>query len=56
METKMFVNLPVKDLQKIQKFFGKLGFFQPDVYRLQRGVQGISEDNYAMLQPKAMRR
>lgn len=50
MGTKVFVNLPVKDLDKTKEFFGKLGFsFNPMFTDDNAACMVISEDNYAML-------
>jgi predicted lactoylglutathione lyase len=50
MGTRMFVNLPVKDLKKTKEFFGKLGFsFNPMFTDENAACMVISEDNYAML-------
>jgi predicted lactoylglutathione lyase len=50
MSTKIFVNLPVKDLDKTKEFFGKLGFaFNPMFTNENAACMVISEDNYAML-------
>jgi uncharacterized protein len=48
--TKIFVNLPVKDLKKTMDFFGKLGFsFNPVFTDENAACMVISEDIYAML-------
>jgi predicted lactoylglutathione lyase len=48
--TKMFVNLPVRDLKKTMDFFGELGFkFNPMFTDENAACMVISEDNYAML-------
>jgi predicted lactoylglutathione lyase len=48
--TKIFVNLPVKDLNKTMVFFGKLGFkFNPDFTDKSAACMIISKDIYAML-------
>jgi predicted lactoylglutathione lyase len=48
--TKIFVNLPVKDLKKTMDFFGKLGFsFNPVFTDENAACMIISEDIYAML-------
>lgn len=48
--TKIFVNLPVKDLEKTKAFFGKLGFaFNPMFTDENAACMVISDDNYAML-------
>ncbi|MDE1827298.1 MAG: glyoxalase/bleomycin resistance/extradiol dioxygenase family protein, partial [Thaumarchaeota archaeon] len=50
MGTKIFVNLPVKDLNKSKEFFAKLGFtFNPQFTDQNAACMIISEDNYAML-------
>ena len=50
MGTKIFVNLPVKDLNKSKEFFAKLGFtFNPQFTDQNAACMVISEDNYAML-------
>lgn len=50
MGTKIFVNLPVKDLNKSKEFFAKLGFaFNPQFTNQNAACMIISEDNYAML-------
>ncbi|TLY08044.1 MAG: hypothetical protein E6K83_03920 [Thaumarchaeota archaeon] len=50
MGTKIFVNLPVKDLDKSKEFFAKLGFtFNPQFTNQGAACMVISEDNYAML-------
>jgi uncharacterized protein len=50
MATKIFVNLPVKDLGASIDFFTKLGFpFHPDYTNDQAGSLVISDDIYAML-------
>ena len=50
MGTKIFVNLPVKDLDKSKEFFAKLGFtFNPQFTNQSAACMVISEDNYAML-------
>ncbi len=50
MGTKVFVNLPVKDLNKSKEFFSKLGFtFNPQFTDDKAACMVISEDNYAML-------
>ena len=50
MGTKIFVNLPVKDLNKSKEFFAKLGFtFNPQFTNQDAACMVISEDNYAML-------
>src|SRR2546426_12045260 len=48
--TKIFVNLPVKDLKKTMDFFSKLGFkFNPMFTDENAACLVISEDIYAML-------
>jgi predicted lactoylglutathione lyase len=50
MGTKIFVNLPVKDLNKSKEFFSKLGFaFNPQFTDQNAACMIIGEDNYAML-------
>lgn len=50
MRSKIFVNLPVKDLNKSKEFFAKLGFtFNPQFTDQNAACMVISEDNYAML-------
>jgi predicted lactoylglutathione lyase len=50
MSTKIFVNLPVKDLGKSIDFFTKLGFsFNPQFTDENAGCLVIGEDIYAML-------
>ena len=50
MGTKIFVNLPVKDLDKSKKFFSKLGFaFNAQFTNENAACMVISEENYAML-------
>ena len=50
MGTKIFVNLPVKDLDKSKEFFSKLGFaFNAQFTDKNAACMVISEDNYAML-------
>lgn len=50
MATKIFVNLPVKDLQKSMNFFGSLGYkFNPQFTDEKAACMVISEDIYAML-------
>jgi predicted lactoylglutathione lyase len=50
MRTKVFVNLPVKDLDKSKEFFAKLGFtFNAQFTDKNAACMVISEDNYAML-------
>lgn len=50
MSTKIFVNLPVKDLGKSIEFFTQLGFsFNPQITDENAGCLVISDDIYAML-------
>jgi uncharacterized protein len=50
MSTKVFVNLPVKDLKKSMAFFQTLGFtFNPQFTNDDAACMVISEHNYAML-------
>jgi uncharacterized protein len=50
MSTKMFVNLPVKDLKKTMAFYKALGFtFNPQFTDDTAACMVISEHNYAML-------
>jgi uncharacterized protein len=50
MATKIFVNLPVKDLPKSMEFFRQLGFsFNPQFTDETAACMVISEDIYAML-------
>lgn len=50
MSTKIFVNLPVKDLKKSMAFFGALGWsFNPQFTDDSAASLIISEDIYAML-------
>ena len=50
MATKIFVNLPVKDLGKSTVFFTSLGYaFNPQFTNEQAGCLIISEDIYVML-------
>lgn len=50
MATKIFVNLPVKDLQKTMNFFSKLGYtFNKQFTDDKAACMVISEDIYAML-------
>ena len=50
MSTKIFVNLPVKDLRKSIDFFTALGFsFNPQFTDENAGCLVISDDIYAML-------
>ena len=50
MSTKIFVNLPVRDLKKTMAFFTKLGFkFNPMFTDENAACMVVSEDIYAML-------
>ena len=50
MATKMFVNLPVKDLPKAQGFFSKLGFqFNPEFTDETAACMVVSDHAYVML-------
>lgn len=50
MSSKMFVNLPVKDLSKSMTFFKALGYsFHPQFSDETGACMVISEENYAML-------
>jgi predicted lactoylglutathione lyase len=50
MSTKIFVNLPVKDLGRSREFFGDLGYtFDPQFSDEQAACLVIDEDIYAML-------
>jgi predicted lactoylglutathione lyase len=50
MSTKMFVNLPVKDLKRSVEFFGKLGYkFDPQFTDENATCMIIGEDIFAML-------
>src|SRR5688572_2335535 len=51
MARQIFVNLPIKNMEKSQAFFGKLGFtFNPQFTNEQGACMVISEgSNYAML-------
>ena len=50
MNTKIFVNLPVKDLGRTREFFGALGYsFNPHFSNEQAACMVISQDIYAML-------
>lgn len=54
MATKIFVNLPVKDLDRSKEFFGKLGYtFNPQFTDETAASMVISEDIYAMLLTEA---
>ena len=50
MGRKIFVNLPIKDMQRSQAFFRALGFdFNPQFTNEQGACMVIAEDIYAML-------
>lgn len=50
MASKIFVNLPVKDLEKTKTFFGKLGFaFNAQFTDETAACMVVSEDIYVML-------
>jgi hypothetical protein len=50
MSTKIFINLPVKDLDKTMAFYKALGFtFNPQFTDETAACMVISEENYAML-------
>lgn len=50
MSRKIFVNLPVKDLEKARKFFTSLGFqFNPQFSDETAASMVVSDDIYAML-------
>lgn len=50
MATKIFMNLPVKDLQVSMEFFGKLGFqFNPDFTNENGACMMVSENIFVML-------
>jgi len=50
MATKIFVNLPVKDLKRSMEFFTKLGYkFNPQFTDETAACMVISEDIYVML-------
>lgn len=54
MSTKIFVNLPVKDLEKSKEFFEKLGYtFNEQFTDKTAACLVISEDIYAMLLTEA---
>lgn len=54
MTTKIFVNLPVKDLEKSKAFFAKLGYrFNPQFTDETAACMVITDDIYAMLLTKA---
>lgn len=50
MSTKVFVNLPVKDLEKSKEFFSNLGFtFNPQFSDQNAACMILSEEGYVML-------
>ena len=50
MSTKIFVNLPVKDLEKSKEFFTRLGYsFNPQFTDENAACLVISDDIFAML-------
>lgn len=50
MATKIFVNLPVKDLERSKEFFSKIGFsFNPQFTNDKAACMVIGENIYAML-------
>lgn len=54
MSTKIFVNLPVKDLNASKAFFGKLGYtFNPQFTDETAACMVISDDIFAMLLTEA---
>jgi hypothetical protein len=54
MMTKIFVNLPVEDLDKSKAFFGKLGYrFNPQFTDETAACMVIADDIYTMLLTKA---
>ena len=54
MTTKIFVNLPVEDLEKSKAFFAKLGYrFNPQFTDETAACMVITDDIYAMLLTKA---
>ena len=54
MATKIFVNLPVKDLNRSMEFFTKLGFqFNPQFTDETAACMIVSEDIYVMLLTRA---
>jgi uncharacterized protein len=54
MSTKIFVNLPVKDLDKSKAFYGALGYtFNPQFTDETAACMVISEDIFAMLLTEA---
>jgi predicted lactoylglutathione lyase len=53
MATKLFVNLPVENLDQSKDFFARLGFsFNPQFTDENAACMVIGEDNYAMLLTK----
>ncbi len=53
MATKLFVNLPVENLDQTKEFFAQLGFsFNPQFTDENAACMVIGEDNYAMLLTK----
>jgi hypothetical protein len=54
MARKIFVNLPVKDLERSKAFFGRLGFsFDPQFTDATAASMVISDDIYVMLLTRA---
>lgn len=50
MKTQIYVNLPVKDLERAKTFFASLGFsFNPQFTNEQAACMVVSEDIYVML-------
>ncbi len=50
MARKIFVNLPIKDMERSQAFFRKLGFdFNPQFTNAQGACMVVSEDIFVML-------
>lgn len=50
MSKKIFVNLPVKDLERTMKFFGELGYsFNPQFTDEKAACMVVSDDIYVML-------
>lgn len=50
MSKKIFVNLPVKNLEKSKLFFGKLGYsFNPQFTDEKAACMVVSDDNFVML-------
>lgn len=50
MARKMFVNLPIRDMERSQAFFRKLGFdFNPQFTNEQGACMVVSEENFVML-------